>query len=147
MKDAFSKIVNDYRPYTFLQNSFLLMLFFRKMVNGYQPVNTFTNITIIDARQGLKYAFVVYQFHIGFTVLTITGWKVFAFGIFLVRLFLHTNTEIYSATLRIQSKYRKIRTRKIPNTDTFCPVYSPMWLNFEFGQNHELSFPLKILNW
>ena len=73
MKDAFSKIVNDYRPYTFLQNSFLLMLFFRKMVNGYQPVNTFTNITIIDARQGLKYAFVVYQFHIGFTVLTITG--------------------------------------------------------------------------
>ena len=75
----------------FFANFFFIDVFFPKMVNGYQPVNTFTNITIIDARQGLKYAFVAYQFHIGFTVLTITGWKVFAFGIFLVRLFLHTN--------------------------------------------------------
>ena len=30
-------------------------------------------------------------------------------------------TEIYSVNLRIKSKCRKIRTRKTPNTDTFCP--------------------------
>ena len=29
------------------------------------------------------------------------------------------NTERYSVSLRIQSEYEKIRTRKTPNTDTF----------------------------
>ena len=33
------------------------------------------------------------------------------------------NTEIYSVSLRIQSKYGKIRTRKTPNTDTFYAVW------------------------
>ena len=32
------------------------------------------------------------------------------------------NTERYSASLRIQSAYEKIRTRKTPNTDTFHAV-------------------------
>ena len=32
------------------------------------------------------------------------------------------NTEIYSVNLRVQSKYRKLQTRKTPNTDTFYAV-------------------------
>ena len=32
------------------------------------------------------------------------------------------NTERYGLSLRIQSKYEKIRTRKTPNTDTFYAV-------------------------
>ena len=32
------------------------------------------------------------------------------------------NTEIYSANLRIQSKWRKMRARKTPNTDNFHVV-------------------------
>ena len=32
---------------------------------------------------------------------------------------IRTEYEIYSANLRIQSEYWKIRTRKTPNTDTF----------------------------
>ena len=32
------------------------------------------------------------------------------------------NTERYSVSLHIQSKYLKIRTRKAPNTDTFQAV-------------------------
>ena len=32
------------------------------------------------------------------------------------------NAEIYELNLRIQSEYRKIRTRKTPNTDTFYAV-------------------------
>ena len=34
------------------------------------------------------------------------------------------NTEIYSESLLIQSEYRKIRTRKTANTDTFHGVVS-----------------------
>ena len=34
------------------------------------------------------------------------------------------NTEFYSVNLRIQPKCGKIQTRKIPNTDTFCNVFS-----------------------
>ena len=34
------------------------------------------------------------------------------------------NTERYNVSLRIQSKRRKIRTRKTPNTDTFYAVYT-----------------------
>ena len=41
-------------------------------------------------------------------------WSVFsAFGL---------NTERYEVSLRIQSKYGKIRSRKTPNTDTFHVV-------------------------
>ena len=36
------------------------------------------------------------------------------------------NTEIYRVNFCIQSKYRKIRARKSPNTDTFQVV----WLHF-----------------
>ena len=32
------------------------------------------------------------------------------------------NTEIYSTSLRIQTEFRKIPTRKSPNTDTFHAV-------------------------
>ena len=85
---CFFKNCQQLQAIHFLEIFFFIDVFFPKMVNGYQPVNTFTNITIIDTRQVLKYA---YQFHIGFTVLTNTAWKVFAFGIFLVRLFLHRN--------------------------------------------------------
>ena len=48
-------------------------MFFAEMVNDYQPVIGFTNISIIDVQQGLQYTFVAYQFHTGFTVLTITA--------------------------------------------------------------------------
>ena len=48
-------------------------MFFAEMVNDYQPVIGFKNISIIDVRQGLQYTFVAYQFHTGFTVLTITA--------------------------------------------------------------------------
>ena len=33
------------------------------------------------------------------------------------------NTEIYSVNLRIQSKYRKIRTRKTPHLDDFYALH------------------------
>ena len=59
------------------------------MVNGYQPVTGFTYISNIDVWQGLKYTFVAYQFHAGFTVLAITASKLSVFDVFLVRLFLH----------------------------------------------------------
>ena len=32
------------------------------------------------------------------------------------------NTDIYSVSLRIQSKFGKMKTRKTPNTDTFYAV-------------------------
>ena len=53
--------------------AFFLLMFFAEMVNDYQPVIGFTNISIIDVQQGLQYTFVAYQFHTGFTVLTITA--------------------------------------------------------------------------
>ena len=34
------------------------------------------------------------------------------------------NMEIYSVNLRIQSKFRKVRTRKTPNMDTFYSISS-----------------------
>ena len=37
-------------------------MFFTEMVNDYQPVIGFKNISIIDVRQGLKYTFAAYQF-------------------------------------------------------------------------------------
>ena len=42
------------------------------------------------------------------------------FGVILVRIFppFGLNTERYEVYLRIQSEYRKIRTRITPNTDT-----------------------------
>ena len=54
----------------------------------------------------------------------ITAWKVFVFGVFLVRIFPHSYwirryTERYSVFLCIQSESGKIRTKKTPNTDTF----------------------------
>ena len=48
-----------------------------------------------------------------------TAWKMSLFGVFLVRIFPHFG---YSVSLQIQSKSRKIRTRKTPNTDTFHAV-------------------------
>ena len=61
------------------------------------------------------------------------AWKVFIFGVFLVRVFPHSfglNTERNVISFRIQSKCGKIRNKKIPNTDTFYPVV--VW-------NHSLS--------
>ena len=45
------------------------------------------------------------------------------FGVILVCIFSHwMNTEIYGASLSIQSEYGKIRIRITPNTDTFHAV-------------------------
>ena len=62
----------------------------------------------------------------------VTACKVSVFGVFLVRVFphsdwmrrvsLHTQCES-SVSLHIQSEYGKIRTRKTPNTDTFHALY------------------------
>ena len=47
------------------------------------------------------------------------------------------NTENYRVNLRIQSEYKKMRTRKTPNMDTFYTVvffkanyFIKSWLNF-----------------
>ena len=59
----------------------------------------------------------------------ITAWKVSVFGVFLVRIFQHSDCirrdtpERYSVSLRIQFKYGKIRIRKTPNADDFHVVY------------------------
>ena len=50
----------------------------------------------------------------------IIAWKVSLFGVFLVRIFLHLSwIWRESVSLRIQSEYGKIQTRKTSNTDTF----------------------------
>ena len=87
MKDVFSKIVNDYWSFTFLL--FFIGVLNVEIVNDYQPVTGFTYISILDVWQGLKYTFLTYQFHTGFTVLAITASKLSVFDVFLVRLFLH----------------------------------------------------------
>ena len=69
------------------------------MVNDYQPVTGFTYISIIDVWQGLKYTFVAYQFHTGFTVLAVTARKVLVSNVFLVHLFLHNKGLILKFTL------------------------------------------------
>ena len=51
---------------------------------------------------------------------TKTVWKLSFFGLFLPLFGL--NTVIYSINLRVQSKYRKMQTRKTPNADTFYSV-------------------------
>ena len=58
------------------------------------------------------------------TFKVVTAWKVSVFGVFLVRIFpqFGLNTERYSVSPRIQSKWSKMRTRKTPNTDTFHAV-------------------------
>ena len=64
---------------------------------------------------------------IQFRYLSITVWKVSVFGVFLVRIFQHLDwisVFRYSISLHIQSECGKIRTRKIPNTDTFHAVQS-----------------------
>ena len=48
------------------------------------------------------------------------AWKVFVFGLFLIRIF--QLSKRYSVSLRIQSKCGKIQNRKTPNTDTFHAV-------------------------
>ena len=45
---------------------------------------------------------------------TFTAWKEPVFGL---------NMEKYGVSLRIQSKCKKVRTRKTPNTNTFCAVF------------------------
>ena len=50
------------------------------------------------------------------------------------------NTERYGVSLRIQSKCRKIQTRKIPNTDIFYAVVM-MYLE-GFRNNHRCSINL-----
>ena len=54
-----------------------------------------------------------------------TARKVSVFGVFLVRIFPHLETECrYSGSLPIQYKCGKIQTRKTLNTDTFYAVTS-----------------------
>ena len=66
----------------------------------------------------------------------VTTWKMSVFGVFLVRIFPHTdwmqmdtphlslfNPDRYSISLRIQSGVGKIRTGKTPNTETFYAVH------------------------
>ena len=65
--------------------------------------------------------------HPPFKNLWIRTWKMSVFGVILVRIFPHADgirrdTERYSVSLRIQSKCGKIRTRIIPNMDTFYAV-------------------------
>ena len=55
--------------------AFFYWCFYVEIVNDYQPVTGFTYIYILDVWQGLKYTFVAYQFHAGFTVLAITASK------------------------------------------------------------------------
>ena len=43
----------------------------------------------------------------------------------------------YSVSLRIQSKFRKIQTRKTPNTDTFHALSN---VNFSFDESILLAF-------
>ena len=61
---------------------------------------------------------------ISFCTWTFTAWKVPRYGVFSCPYFLAfgLNTERYRVSLRIQSEYRKIRTRKTPNADTFHSV-------------------------
>ena len=56
---------------------------------------------------------------------SITTKKVSKYGVFSGPYFpvFGRNTEIYRVNLRIQSEYRKIRTRKTPYLDTFHAVY------------------------
>ena len=127
MKDVFSKIVNDYRPYTFLQIFFLLMFFSE---NGYRLSTSkyfykhYHHRCSAGSKVRVCSISISYRFHsINHHWVKSLCIRYFSGPPFSPY---ELNTEIYSATLRIQFKYRKIRTRKIPNTDTFCPVYSPM---------------------
>ena len=75
----------------------------------------------------------------------ITAWKVSVFGVFLVRIFLHSDwIRRYSVSLRIRSECAKTRTRKTPNTDTFHAVYQ---MNFGYIVFSEqlLYLPFQIL--
>ena len=62
-----------------------------------------------------------------FSLFFFAAWKLFVFGVILVRNFLHLDRiheEIrYFVSLRIQSECGKIRTRITPNTDTFYAVF------------------------
>ena len=54
--------------------------------------------------------------------LQITAWKVSVFGVFLVRIFPHSDWIRRDVSLLIYFECRKIRTRKTPNADTFHAV-------------------------
>ena len=62
-------------------------------------------------------------------------WKVSVFGVFLVRIFPHSDwirRDRYFVSLRIWSKCGKMRTIKIPNADTFPAVdlyLDPSWIS------------------
>ena len=57
--------------------------------------------------------------------LTLTAWKVSVFLVSLVCIFPHSDwIQRFNPYLRIQSEWRKIRTRKTPDTDTFHAVSS-----------------------
>ena len=59
------------------------------------------------------------------------------------------NTENYKVNLRIQSEYKKMRTRKTPNMDTFYTVvffkanyFIKSWLNLFNGRRNVKNFKL-----
>ena len=64
------------------------------------------------------------------------AWKVCVFGVILVRIFSHSDW-IWSdtASLRIQSECRKMRTRITPNTDTLYAVNQTTYLQHESTYN------------
>ena len=73
----------------------------------------FLDLMILKIKNTADWWYSVKPFHCekSVLILSFSGLYFPAFGL---------NTEIYSVNLRIQSECRKIRTRKTPNTDTFC---------------------------
>ena len=68
-----------------------------------------------------------------------TTWKVFTFGVILVRISPHSDWIRNSVSIRIQSECGKIRTTMIPNTDHFYAVLMNIILSC-------LTFTSKILS-
>ena len=117
------------------------MVLLAKIVNAWKSLTIFAKGSILDVWQGFEYVFTLAspQHAIQISLLnsissivdyftisdTLTGWKLFLFGVFLVRiLFSRIWTEYGELrrnriSLHIQSECGKARTTKTPNTDTF----------------------------
>ena len=87
----------------------------------------------------------------------VTEWKVYVFGVFLVRIFQHSDwmlrdtpysVRIQFVSCRIQSECGKMRTRKTSNTDTFhaVSVKSVFKILSESKMDREVNYFHKMLN-
>ena len=82
-------------------------------------------IQVVPVRQLRTIGFYLKKIVLILTIsFSLTAWKVSKYGVFSGPYFpvFGLNTGIYAVNLRIQSEYRKMRTRKTPYLETFHAV-------------------------